>query len=326
MSKIKVGVVGSAGYTGGELIRILVNHPNVDIELLHSKSNAGNPVAQVHGDLLGECDLVFTDRYEDRDLDVLFLCSGHGQSKAFLDETKVGADVKIIDLSQDFRLQQKYGDRTFVYGLVEAQRSLIREAGNIANPGCFATCIQLGLLPLGKKHLLNEDIHVSAITGSTGAGQSLTGTSHFTWRNNNASIYKAFNHQHLKEIHQSIGHWQNGDDVEVNFIPYRGNFTRGIIASIYIKTGLSLAEAEDIYDSYYEVHPFTTLSPSNIDVKQVVNTNKCFLYLEKHQDKLLIVSVIDNLLKGASGQAVQSMNLMFGLDEAAGLKLKPVAF
>jgi N-acetyl-gamma-glutamyl-phosphate reductase len=326
MVKVRAGIVGSAGYTGGELIRLLLNHPEVDLKFVHSLSNAGNPVHEIHKDLLGETELVFDDNYVDNEVDVVFLCSGHGQSRKFLEENPVGNRVKIVDLSQDFRLRGEFNDRVFTYGLVEAHRSDIMSSDNVANPGCFATCIQLGILPLGNSGLLKKEIHVSAITGSTGAGQSLSPTSHFSWRNNNMSIYKAFNHQHLKEIHQSIGDWQNGSDVPINFIPYRGNFTRGIIASIYTSCDLSIDEANDVFESYYNDHPFTFVSKKNIDLKQVVNTNKCLLYLEKHDDKLLIVSIIDNLLKGAVGQAVQNMNLMFGLPETSGLKLKSVAF
>lgn len=329
MSTIKAGIIGGAGYTGGEMIRILINHPNVEIKFINSRSNAGKNVSQLHTDLLGDTDLKFSSDLS-QDIDILFLCVGHGEAKKFLDENKISEKIKIIDLSQDFRLkplansQQPIGE--FVYGLPELNKEKIKKANNIANPGCFATCIQLGLLPLAANKLLNEEVHISATTGSTGAGQSLSATSHFSWRNNNLSVYKAFEHQHLKEINQSLQQLQNNFVKAINFIPHRGDFTRGILASMYVNSDLSLEKATELYSNYYEQHPFTHLSKTNIDLKQVVNTNKCLLYLEKHNDKLFIISIIDNLLKGASGQAVQNMNLMFGLDETAGLKLKPVAF
>lgn len=326
MNKIKIGVVGSAGFTGGELIRILLNHPHAEIKFLHSSSNAGKPIYQVHKDLFGETHLKFTSDFDDSDIDVLFLCSGHGQSAKFLQETSVRDEVKIIDLSQDFRLDSSSYSRPFVYGLPEAWREEIKGAENIANPGCFATCIQLGLLPLAKRGLLNDEVHISATTGSTGAGQKPTDTTHFSWRNNNFSIYKAFAHQHLKEITQNLKKWQLGFNNELNFIPYRGNFTRGILAAIYLNTDLSEIEAREIFESYYDDHPFVAVSEAEIDLKMVANTNKCILKIEKHGRKLLITSMIDNLTKGASGQAVQNMNLMFGISETAGLKLKPIAF
>lgn len=326
MNKIKIGVVGSAGFTGGELIRILLNHPQVEIKFLHSTSNAGHPVYQVHKDLFGETDLRFTDRFSDDDIDVLFLCSGHGQSAKFLQETLVRNEVKVIDLSQDFRLENNNYPRNFVYGLVEAEKEAIIKAENIANPGCFATCIQLGLLPLAKKGLLNDEIHISATTGSTGAGQKPSTTTHFSWRNNNFSIYKAFTHQHLLEINENLRKWQQGFDQEISFIPYRGNFTRGILAAIYLNAELSAEEATEIFRSYYRDYPFVAVCDEEIDLKMVVNTNKCILRVEKFGKKLLVTSMIDNLTKGASGQAVQNMNLMFGLDETTGLKMKPIAF
>ncbi|MCG8308173.1 MAG: N-acetyl-gamma-glutamyl-phosphate reductase [Cytophagales bacterium] len=326
MNKVKVGVIGGAGYTGGELIRILLNHPGAELTFVHSASNGGNPFHQVHKDLIGETEKTFTDRFDDREIDVLFLCSGHGQSKLFLEEHKVRGDVKIIDLSQDFRLHDPDHLRPFTYGLVEAEYEAIKKAENIANPGCFATCIQLGLVPLGKAGKLNAEIHVSAMTGSTGAGQRPTATSHFSWRNNNISVYKAFTHQHLLEINQSIREWQADFCQEINFVPFRGNFTRGILASIYLDTDLSASELTDLYKGYYEPHPFVHISDEHIDLKQVVNTNKGLLHIEKHGSKAFILSAIDNLVKGASGQAVQNMNLMCGLDETAGLNLKPVAF
>ncbi len=327
MNKIKVGIIGGAGYTGGELIRILLNHPNTELTFVHSASNGGNPFYKVHKDLIGETDMKFTDKFDDSVIDVLFLCSGHGQSKLFLDENPVRDEVKIIDLSQDFRIKDASHTRPFTYGLVEAEYDAIKSAKNIANPGCFATCIQLGLLPLGKAGKLNSEIHISAMTGSTGAGQKPTATSHFSWRNNNISVYKTFQHQHLLEIGQSLSSWQSsGFDQDINFVPFRGNFTRGILASIYMDTDLSESELVSLFKDYYAPHPFVLISDENIDLKQVVNTNKGLLHVEKHGKKALILSAIDNLVKGASGQAVQNMNLMCGLDERAGLNLKPVAF
>jgi len=328
MQKIKAGIVGGAGYTGGELLRLLVNHPNVDITFVHSNSNAGNLISDVHTDLTGETSIAFTNTLS-QDIDVLFLCVGHGDAKKFLDKNPIDDRIKVIDLSQDFRLAENADIREggFVYGLPELQKEKIKTARNIANPGCFATCIQLALLPLAQSGNLNNEVHISATTGSTGAGQSLSATSHFSWRNNNSSVYKPFAHQHLNEITQSLnvaGSLITRDDM--NFIPYRGDFTRGIIASLYTESELSLEQASALFSEYYKNHPFTHVLKKNIDLKQVVNTNKCFLYLEKHNNKLLIISIIDNLLKGASGQAVQNMNLLFGFDEQAGLKLKAAAF
>ena len=319
-SSIKIGIAGGAGYTGGELIRILLNHPNAEIIFVHSKSNAENLLSDVHTDLLGETEIKFSSSLS-KDIDVLFLCLGHGESVKFLSINKISDKIKIIDLSHDFRLTSN-----FVYGLPELNREKIKSAKNIANPGCFATAIQLALLPLAEKKLLTDEVHISAVTGSTGAGQSLSATNHFTWRNNNISIYKAFTHQHLSEITQSIKQLQTNFSSDINFIPYRGNFTRGILASAYTYSKLSLEEANELYQNFYKTHPFITVSEKNPDMKQVVNTNKCILYLEKHRDNLFIQSVIDNLTKGASGQAVQNMNLIFGLDETTGLKLKPSAF
>lgn len=324
MISIKVGVVGGAGYTAGELLRILVNHPNVEIAFVHSNSNAGNPITDVHSGLIGETDLVFTSELSFDKVDALFLCSAHGDSKKFMDENNVPAAVKIIDLSTDYR--EKRTDHDFVYGLPELNASEIRKAQHVANPGCFATCIQLGLLPLAASGMLTDDIHVNAITGSTGAGVKPSATSHFSWRNNNISIYKAFNHQHLQEIGQSLHQLQKNFDAAVNFIPVRGNFARGIYATIYTKCNLNIEEAKSLYKDFYKDAAFTFVVDKNPDMKQVVNTNKAIVYLEKHGDKLLIVSMIDNLLKGASGQAVQNMNLMFGLDEKAGLGLKSIGF
>ncbi len=325
--KIRAGIIGGAGYTGGELLRILINHPQVDIAFVNSSSNAGNAISDVHTDLFGDTDLKFTDQISQA-IDILFLCVGHGDAKKFLEAHPINENVKIIDLSQDFRLNQnsKFQNRKFIYGLPELNRDIIKVADNIANPGCFATCIQVGLLPLAAKGLLKSEVHINATTGSTGAGQSLSQTSHFTWRNNNLSIYKAFEHQHLNEIGQSLIQLQKGFEQAINFIPQRGDFTRGILAAMYLESDLTIAEAEKLYEAYYAKHPFTHISKKNIDLKQVVNTNKAIIHLEKHGSKLFIISIIDNLTKGASGHAVQNMNLMFGLEETAGLKLKAPAF
>ncbi len=324
---IKIGIVGAAGYTGGELLRILVNHPNAEIAWAHSKSQAGKPVYATHTDLLGDTDLTFSG--DDiasllalEGLDVIFLCSGHNESKKFLAENTITDSLNIIDLSTDFRDQSN----GFVYGLPELQREQIKTASKIANPGCFATSIELALLPLAAAGLLTDDVHVSAITGSTGAGQALSATTHFSWRNNNVSIYKAFTHQHLKEIKMSLTSLQSCFNKEVNFIPYRGDFARGIMANVYTKFSGTIEEALALYQSYYASHPFTHVSTQDIDLKQVVNTNKCLIQLQKHEGNLLITSEIDNLIKGASGQAVQNMNLLFGLPETTGLRLKAAAF
>ncbi len=329
--KIKAGIIGGAGYTGGEMLRILVNHPQVEIAFVNSSSNAGNLISDVHTDLFGDTELKFTDQIL-QDIDVLFLCVGHGDAKKFLEANPIDAKVKIIDLSQDFRLSQNSKfkiqnlNREFVYGLPELNKDKIASAQNIANPGCFATCIQMGLLPLASKGLLQSEVHINATTGSTGAGQSLSKTSHFSWRNNNLSIYKAFEHQHLGEIGESLTQLQGEVKEALNFIPQRGDFTRGILAAMYVESDLTEEAAYELYESYYASHPFTHVSRKNIDLKQVVNTNKCLIHLEKHGNKLFIISIIDNLLKGASGQAVQNMNLMFGLEETVGLKLKAIGF
>jgi len=327
LNRIKAGIIGGAGYTGGEMLRILVNHPNVDIAFVNSKSNTGNYIYEVHTDLFGDTDLKFTDEISN-DIDVLFLCVGHGDAKKFLEANDIPDNVKIIDLSQDFRLIQnsKFKSKNFIYGLPELNREAIRSAQKIANPGCFATCLQLGLLPLAANKQLNSEVHITGTTGSTGAGQSPSVTTHFTWRNDNLSIYKAFDHQHLGEIGQSLNQLQPDFGQTLNFIPYRGDYTRGIIASIYLDSDLSGEEAFKLYTDYYAGHPFTHVTTRNIDLKQVVNTNKCFIQIAKHGSKLLITSIIDNLTKGASGQAVQNMNIMFGLDESAGLRLKATGF
>ncbi|MFA4867526.1 MAG: N-acetyl-gamma-glutamyl-phosphate reductase [Pedobacter sp.] len=321
---IKAGIIGGAGYTGGEMIRILINHPSVEIKFVHSNSNAGNLISSVHEDLFGDTDLRFTDELSN-DVDVLFLCVGHGNAKKFLEENKIDGAIKIIDLSQDFRLKANSGN-SWVYGLPELNREKIKAASYIANPGCFATCIQLGLLPLAAKGLLKSEVHLNATTGSTGAGQGLSATSHFSWRNNNLSVYKVFDHQHLNEIGESLKQLDPTFDEVLNFIPQRGDFTRGILAAMYLESDLTAEEAQKIYQDYYESHVFTHVSKKNIDLKQVVNTNKALIHVEKHGTRLFIVSVIDNLLKGASGQAVQNMNLIFGLEEGTGLRLKASAF
>lgn len=333
-SKIKAGIIGGAGYTGGEMLRILINHPNVEIAFVNSTSNAGNLISDVHTDLIGDTDLKFVSDIP-QDIDVLFLCVGHGDAKKFLAANPINDKIKIIDLSQDFRLLANAGFSTpdsglrtkdFIYGLPELNRDQIKSATNIANPGCFATCIQLGLLPLAAKGLINAEVHINATTGSTGAGQSLSTTSHFSWRNNNLSIYKAFEHQHLNEIGESLLQLQPTLSEALSFIPQRGAFTRGILASMYFESDLTLEEAQTIYEDYYSAHPFTHVSRKNIDLKQVVNTNKALVHIEKHGNKLFVISIIDNLLKGASGQAVQNMNLMFGLEEISGLRLKAANF
>ncbi|GAB4347308.1 MAG: N-acetyl-gamma-glutamyl-phosphate reductase [Flammeovirgaceae bacterium] len=325
---IKIGIIGGAGYTAGELIRILLQHPSVQIAFVQSQSHAGQAVTKVHQDLVGETELLFSNDLR-FDVDVLFLCQGHGQAVQFLQKNSIPSKVKIIDLGNDFRLEGNalVQNRKFVYGLPELYKKQISEANSIANPGCFATAIQLALLPLASEKLLNADIHIHAITGSTGAGQSLTDTVHFTWRTNNISIYKAFTHQHLGEIRQSIQFLQNNFQKEVNFIPVRGNFTRGIFATLYLDCQLSENEAKTLYSDYYRDAAFTHLSDSDeVHLKQVVNTNKCLLHVAKYRNKILITSIIDNLLKGASGQAVQNMNLMCGLPEKEGLNLKASYF
>lgn len=332
---VKVGILGAAGYTGGELIRLLINHPEAEIVFANSESNAGNLVAEVHEGLYGETDLKFTAEMPFDQVDVIFFCFGHGKSEAFLKEHNVPENVKIIDLAQDFRLapetvvatqQPTPAAHDFVYGLPEINESKIAVAQHVANPGCFATCIQLGLLPAAKMGLINSDVSVNAITGSTGAGQKPGATTHFSWRNNNMSIYKAFNHQHVPEIRQSLKQTQGYLDAAIDFIPYRGDFARGIFATEVVKTDKPIEEIVAGYKEFYKDAKFTHYVDKAIDLKQVVNTNKCLVHTDKYGDKLLITSCIDNLLKGAVGQAVQNMNIMFGLDQTAGLKLKPSAF
>ena len=321
---IKIGILGGAGYTAGELIRLLLNHPEAQIAFIHSESNAGNHIADVHEGLYGECDLTFTDEMPFDRADVLFLCFGHGKSEAFLSQHPLPDGMRVIDLAQDFRLAAPGND--FVYGLPEINREQIAVSSHVANPGCFATCIQLGLLPAAKMGLIRHDVMVNAITGSTGAGQKPTGTTHFSWRNNNLSIYKPFGHQHVPEIEQSLRQVQGQFDAHVDFIPYRGDFARGIFATEVVRTDAPIADIVDAYKAFYADAPFTHYVDKPLDLKQVVNTNKCLVHCEKYGDKLLITSCIDNLLKGAVGQALQNMNIMFGLDETTGLRLKPSAF
>ena len=322
MQKVNIGIVGGAGYTGGELLRVLLRHPNANISFVHSSSNAGELVNKVHTDLLGDTELIFAKEIKPS-VDVLFLCVGHGDAQKFLATNEIASSVKIIDLSQDFRLNSSasIGDRKFVYGLPELQRDAIRSAHHIANPGCFATAIQLGLFPLASKNLLKE-VYTTGITGSTGAGQGLSSTSHFSWRANNIGAYKTLNHQHIHEIHQSLGLLQGNQAAEVNFVPWRGDFTRGIFVTSVISSNMSMDALYELYTDFYKDHPFTHVSNNTIDLKQVVNTNKCFIHIEKQGNKIAIHSVIDNLLKGAVGQAVQNMNLIFGLEETTGLDLK----
>lgn len=326
---IRVGILGAAGYTGGELIRLLLNHPEAEIVFANSESNAGNPVCDVHEGLIGDTDLKFSGEMPFDKVDVVFFCFGHGKSEAFLKEHTIPANVKIIDLAQDFRVKDeglRVKDYDFIYGLPELNREAIRKAQHVANPGCFATCIQLGLLPAAKMGLLKYDVSVNAITGSTGAGQKPGVTTHFSWRNNNLSIYKPFTHQHLAEIRQSLVQQQGSLDVDIDFIPYRGDFARGIFTTEVIRTKANADEVIAAYKEYYSDAAFTHYSDKSLDLKQVVNTNKCLVHIDAFDNKLLVTSCIDNLLKGAVGQAVQNMNLMFGIDETAGLRLKASAF
>lgn len=319
---IKIGIIGAAGYTAGELLRLLVNHPEAEIVFAHSSSNAGNKVYDVHSGLLGDTELCFSSEYDLNAVDVVFLCGGHGKSTEFWSQNPRPAGLKVIDLAQDYRDESN----GYVYGLPEISRERIRKADLLANPGCFATAIQLAILPLAANGLLKDEVNVTAITGSTGAGVKPGATTHFSWRNNNISTYKVFEHQHLKEIGMNVHNLQPDFADTINFVPVRGDFARGIFASVHTDCDLSLEEARKLYEDFYADAAFTFVSRNPIDLKQVVNTNKCIVALEKHGDKLVISSVIDNLLKGASGQAVQNMNLMFGLDEKTGLKLKASAF
>lgn len=319
---IRVGIIGGAGYTAGELIRLLVNHPQVEITFVHSTSNAGNLLTEVHGGLEGETSMRFCAEYDLREVDVVFLCSAHGQSRVWLAEQQLPEELRIIDLAQDFRDESE----GFVYGLPEMNRERIRRARRVANPGCFATAIQLALLPLAEAGLLEDEVHVTAVTGSTGAGVKPSATTHFSWRASNLSVYKAFTHQHLKEIGRNLRLLEPEFDREINFVPMRGDFTRGILASVYTTCPLEEEAARQLYADYYAPAAFTHAVEHDVDLKQVVNTNKALVHVARYGSKLHIVSVIDNLLKGASGQAVQNMNLMFGLDEREGLRLKASAF
>ncbi len=323
---IKVGIIGGAGYTAGELIRLLLHHPDAEIAFVHSSSNAKNLLTDVHEGLLGETDMKFTDRMPLKSVDVLFLCMGHGKSAEFLAEHPASQNLRIIDLAQDFRISSP--DHDYVYGLPELNREEIVHARHVANPGCFATAIQLGLLPLAANWLLHSDVNVNAITGSTGAGVKPSATTHFSWRMGNMSIYKPFRHQHIAEIRQSLAQLQPGFEAAIDFIPYRGDFARGIFCTEVVRVDPAVSEEDfvKLYKQFYETAAFTHYVDCDIDLKQVVNTNKALVHVQKIENKLLVTSVIDNLLKGASGQAVQNMNLMFGLDEHAGLNLKPSAF
>ncbi len=324
---IKVGIIGGSGYTSGELMRLLLDHPYADIRYAYSSSIPGKPVWTVHSDLEGYLDLVFTDELSD-DVDIIFLCMGHGKSRNFLTNIWSESRAKVVDLSNDYRLkgEDEIHDTAFVYGLPELNKAEIKQAKYVANPGCFATAIELALLPLAAVKILKSDVHVSAVTGATGAGASTTATSHFPWRDNNFSSYKPFTHQHLDEIRQSVCEMQQDFDREINFIPHRGNFSRGIFASVYTDYDGTLDQAYEIFEAFYKDHPFVLLSRNDVHLKQVVNTNQCRIHLHKHGKLLLISSAIDNLIKGASGQAVQNLNLMFGLEEDAGLKLKASYF
>ncbi len=319
---IRVGIIGGAGYTAGELLRILVHHPEVEIKFVHSESNAGNKIADVHEGLYGDTDLSFSDEYDLKVIDCLFLCSGHGASSKFWQENERPAGLKVVDLAQDFR-DESCG---YVYGLPEINFDRIASTELVANPGCFATAIQIALLPLATAGKLCGDVHITGITGSTGAGVKPSATTHFSWRTDNISVYKAFEHQHLIEINHNISKLMPDSSAELNFVPMRGDFARGIFVAAYLRSDLSIDEARAIYADFYADAAFTHLAPKNLDLKQVVNTNKGLVWLEKHGDKLMILSAIDNLLKGASGQAVQNMNIMFGLDQHCGLQLKPSGF
>ncbi|MEC3905648.1 N-acetyl-gamma-glutamyl-phosphate reductase [Tamlana sp. 2201CG12-4] len=324
---IQVGIIGGAGYTAGELIRLLINHPKAEINFVYSTSNAGNQISKVHQDLTGSLNLKFTDKVNPN-IDVLFLCLGHGNSVKFLEANTFSDKTKIIDLGNDFRLEKDkvFNGKTFVYGLPELQKEAVKQANYLANPGCFATAIQLALLPLANKNLLGDDIHINAVTGATGAGTSLSATTHYTWRDNNFSYYKPFTHQHLGEINQSVKQLQHDFSSDILFMPNRGNFSRGIFATAYTDFEGTVEEAKDIYKNYYKDAKFTFVSDDALHLKQVVNTSKCLIHLHKYNGKLLITSIIDNLLKGASGQAIQNMNLMFGLEETTGLQLKATYF
>ncbi len=321
---IKIGIIGGAGYTAGELIRILINHPDAEIVFVHSNSNAGNRLSDVHSGMIGETDLYFTKELPMDSIDLLFFCTAHGDSKKFMESQSIPENVKIIDLSMDFRIESD--ENKFIYGLPELNRRSICRSQYVANPGCFATVIELGLLPLAKNLMLNDDIYVNAITGSTGAGVKPTATTHFSWRTDNISVYKPFKHQHIPEIEQSLKQLQNSFESDIFFVPYRGNFARGIYVTIMIKNSLAIDELYKIYREYYQADSFVSVVEEPVDMKQVINTNKCLIYLERYRNQLLIVSCIDNLLKGASGTAVHNMNLLFNLKETTGLMFKSSGF
>ncbi len=327
---MNIGIIGGAGYTGGELIRLLLHHPNVFISFVHSSSNAGKPISSVHRDLAGDTELKFSSELNTEHTDVLFLCLGHGESKKFLFEHQIPSRIKIIDLANDFRLRQndklpEYNGNAFVYGLPELQRETIQSSTLIANPGCFATAIQLGLLPLAKAGLL-KDVYTTGITGSTGAGQGFSETSHFSWRHSNIQAYKTLSHQHVPEIQQSFKQISGNEEAVIHFVPWRGDFTRGIFVSSQLKCALPKEEIDSLYRNFYEHHPFTHIISEPLFLKQVVNTNKCLIQIQKTEDQIVVHSAIDNLLKGAVGQAVQNMNLMMGIDETTGLQLKASYF
>lgn len=324
-NKIKVSIAGGTGYTGGELIRLIIRHPDVEIASVLSTSIAGEKVSNVHTDLIGDTDMRFSSEIGN-DTDLLFLCLGHGLSREFLSKNPIPDGCRIIDLGNDFRTDNHFGDKEFVYGLVELNKEQIKKAKYIANPGCFATAIQLALLPLAKHGRIIDEVHIHAITGSTGAGKKLSETSHFSYRNDNISVYKVFTHQHLDEIKKTLSSLVNGELPQINFIPMRGDFTRGIFASIYTAAVSDLDRIVNEYKGFYADSPFVHVSDNPINMKDVVNTNKCLIHLEKHNRYVYVTSVIDNLIKGASGQAIQNMNLMFSLDECTGLKLKATAF
>lgn len=319
---MRIGIIGGAGYTAGELLRLLLNHPEAEIAFVHSTSNAGKPVTDIHEGLIGDTDLHFSEDYDLNSIDVLFLCQGHGFSRKFWEENEMPEGLKIVDLAQDYRDESD----GYVYGLPEANLERIKGSRKVANPGCFATTLQVALLPLAAASKLNGEIHVTGITGSTGAGVKPGATTHFSWRTDNLSVYKAFEHQHLAEIKQTLRQLQPGFDSEISFIPVRGDFARGIFAMTYIDTDMTIEEATSLYKEFYKDAEFTHVSDRPVDLKQVVNTNKAIISLEKHGSKLLIISAIDNLLKGASGQAVQNMNIICGLPQRTGLALKPSAF
>ncbi|KOP38001.1 N-acetyl-gamma-glutamyl-phosphate reductase [Flavobacterium sp. WLB] len=324
---INVGIIGGSGYTAGELIRILMYHPKVNIDFVYSTTNAGKPLSVAHHDLMGDIEMNFTDIINP-DVNVVFLCLGHGKSISFLQQNAFANHTKIIDLGNDFRLNKDahFQGKDFIYGLPELNKAEIKKANYIANPGCFATAIQLALLPLAEHNMLNNDVHINATTGSTGAGVGLSETSHFSWRNNNMSHYKAFEHQHLGEISESLVQLQDDFESELLFIPNRGDFPRGIFATLYTLCDDSLEQLVEKYEDFYKNEPFVTVTTTNINLKQVVQTNKCIISLLKKGNRVLITSIIDNLTKGASGQAIQNMNLMFGLEETTGLNLRPSGF